>query len=219
MPVRQEQEYQTVDYSILNDKVNFHKLVNSTNKFRLVVPDTVIPEGTTSIIYFINVAPTVGMFPDSVQTLEFNYRFRQPFDFGTLPSNLTSLMLTAIYDQVMPVGELPASLTKLEFGRDYNHSIPIGWLPSGLKTLIFDTNFNQPIIVGSLPNGLITLRLSTCFDQPLDIDALPPSLTYLKFGNSENSDYYSPGVYNRPFLSCVGQWINPTLCNTSTNTS
>ncbi|GAM26938.1 hypothetical protein SAMD00019534_101130 [Acytostelium subglobosum LB1] len=193
-----ESEFIDVDYNILNDKDN--KLVNPPPKFKLNDHATAIPSDLITMIYDIDVSPTKGMIPESVQTLEFDYGFSSPILLGTLPPRLTSLKFASTFSHELPIRVLPASLTKLQLAQTYNYSIPIGLLPSGLRTLIFDYHFNQTIIVGSLPHGLTSLRFGEDYNQPIAIGALPPSLTYLKFGCSEIGDYNPPGSYNQPFV-------------------
>lgn len=135
-------------------------------------------------------------FPDSVQKLYLEYKFRQPFPNNyqfpisliklksyerwqnppLLPLNLKSLYLFDWNDSLNKL-HLPQSLTSLHL---YYFNEPINnQLPENLTKLTLNI-FNKVIEFNDLPNTLKKLRLPM-FCQTLNF--LPQSLTYLEIKN------------------------------------
>ncbi len=124
------------------------------------------------------------VFPQTLHTLTFGFRFNQSLDQITLPETLHRLTFGVWFNQALV--KLPQNLRILELGHTFNQSLDQVTLPSNLHTLTFGFRFNQSLNQATLPPKLQTLTFRRRFNQSLDQVTLPPTLHTLTFGDDFN---------------------------------
>ena len=144
--------------------------------------------------------------PDSLETLEFGYRFNQPLDQIKLPSSLQSLLFGWCFDYFIDGLVLPQSLTHLDLGCKFNQPIRGDIFPPQLKSLILGYSFNQLIHEWKLPNSLTQLQFGVSFWQQicgLPLDYWPSALTQLSWWQYPIKwiPLTSSAPYDTPFTS------------------
>jgi len=95
-----------------------------------------------------------GMFPDSVQSINFVPNFKRPLRQFDLPSSLTYLKFGSCFDQPFEKNILPDNLLYLHFGFAFNQPIENDVLPNNIIQLIFGEKFNQCLEISVLPKSL-----------------------------------------------------------------
>ncbi|EFA77452.1 putative protein serine/threonine kinase [Heterostelium album PN500] len=121
----------------------------------------------------------------NVTEINFGNEFNQILSIGVLPESLESLKFGEEFNQILSVGVLPESLKSLVFGFKFNQILSVvGVLPKSLESLEFGYSFNQILsVVGVLPKSLESLEFGYEFNQILSVDVLPESLKSLLMKN------------------------------------
>ncbi|EFA77544.1 hypothetical protein PPL_12147 [Heterostelium album PN500] len=171
-----------------NTSVNVTE-INFGNEFNQILSIGVLPESLESLVfgYEFNQILSVGVLPESLKSLKFGDEFNQILSVGVLPESLKSLVFGNRFNQILSVGVLPDSLESLVFGDEFNQILSVvGVLPESLESLVFGSKFNQKLSVGVLPKSLESLEFGDEFNQILSVGVLPESLKSLVFGNRFN---------------------------------
>ncbi|EFA77443.1 FNIP repeat-containing protein [Heterostelium album PN500] len=186
-----------------NTSVNVTE-INFGYEFNQILSIGVLPESLESLVFGrnFNQILSVGVLPESLKSLKFGFRFNQILSVGVLPESLKSLIFGIEFNQILSVGVLPESLESLVFGNRFNQILSVGVLPESLKSLVFGIEFNQILSVGVLPESLYSLKFGRKFNQILSVGVLPESLESLKFGRKFNQ-ILSVGVLPESLKSLV----------------
>eukprot|EP01132_Coremiostelium_polycephalum_P005496 gene5496-6847_t len=146
----------------------------------------------------------LGVIPDSIEELEFNYlELQAPLEKGLIPRNVKVLKLDNNYedetiyldkcsagnDCIIPFGlihletteiwtpktRLPPTLTYLECGFS---ELPVGLLPPTLQSVLLNSEIER-IDIGSFPKSLTKIKFLQTITVPIVEGIFPSSLTTL----------------------------------------
>eukprot|EP00752_Nemacystus_decipiens_P006577 g5922.t1 len=145
------------------------------------------------------------VFPETLETLEFGYRFNRSLGPGRVrwPPGLRRLKLGATWNRLLTGARdsWPASLEVLEFGTCFDKPLQGkdgAGLPRGLREVILGGVFDQPLAGVEWPAGLQELTLSEHFDQPLEFGgggargvSFPAGLRRIVFGGQFDQEVSS----------------------------
>ncbi|EGC32010.1 hypothetical protein DICPUDRAFT_156078 [Dictyostelium purpureum] len=156
-----------------------------------------LPETITSLIF--NCKCNINemyLIPQSVKTLEINFKITEPLKDFTLPEGLETLKLVW-FNQPLQPKQIPDSLKELSLGVTFDQILKPGTFGdnSQLESLEFGYDFNKPILLNVLPKNLKVLKLGQSFKQIIKPGVLPDSLRSIVF---RNPDY---NIYNLPKAS------------------
>lgn len=189
-----------------------------------------IPNGTTSLIWDIDVLPIPGDIPDSVNVLSFGSMFNQNlakydiidylvwFLFGEksvkshIPSSVNMLILCGP-DHHLQVGHIPDSVTQLSLCGTFNNPLEVGHIPNSIVHLVLGgsspTSFNQKLQIGLIPNSVINLMFDHSFNQKLETGHIPNSVINLTFKGLFDQKlevgHIPDSVTNLTFGTCFNQ--------------
>ena len=77
------------------------------------------------------------LLPHGLRFLQFNKKFNQPLQPGSIPHGVTHLNLGQLYNHSLPPGVLPTSLRELHISETFDWPLEPGSLPGGLKMIAF----------------------------------------------------------------------------------
>lgn len=76
-----------------------------------------------------------GVLPESIEYLDFGFRYNHPIFPGVLPSNIKYIKFGRFFDYPLDDNAIPAGVKQIEFDEDYSHFLPESFLERGIKIL------------------------------------------------------------------------------------
>eukprot|EP01112_Ceratiomyxa_fruticulosa_P006993 TRINITY_DN1800_c0_g1_i3.p1 TRINITY_DN1800_c0_g1~~TRINITY_DN1800_c0_g1_i3.p1 ORF type:complete len:294 (-),score=64.29 TRINITY_DN1800_c0_g1_i3:880-1761(-) len=165
-----------------------HQLLQTTNVFFMLDPQSVFTLTLTSKVIFQQLIPLIS------QHYVFYYPKYRPLNFyhpqklKVRTFNIKGLLLIPFLDSLReivfdnkfnsPIKTLPTTVTRIKFGHRFKQEVNTNNLPANLTHLELGNDFALPL--EDLPKSLTHLTVDGLYNRP--IGNLPPNLVFLKFG-------------------------------------